>query len=53
MPQSTVSQNLSILKSRGIIEGRRNGSEVIYSLVNKEVRDVVKVFFEEGEIPNS
>ncbi|KYH33994.1 HTH-type transcriptional repressor SmtB [Clostridium tepidiprofundi DSM 19306] len=53
MPQSTVSQHLSILKSRGIIEGRRNGSEVIYSLVNEEVKDVVKVFFEEGEIPNS
>lgn len=51
--QSTVSQHLSILKSRGIIEGNRSGSEVIYSLVNEEVKDVIKVFFDENEIPNN
>ncbi|XUW94446.1 metalloregulator ArsR/SmtB family transcription factor [Wukongibacter sp. M2B1] len=51
MPQSTVSQHLSILKSRGIIEGRRRGSEVIYSIANKDIEDVVKVFFDIGEIP--
>ncbi|MCY6483140.1 metalloregulator ArsR/SmtB family transcription factor [Clostridium aestuarii] len=51
MPQSTVSQHLSILKSRKIIEGQRNGSEVIYSIVNEDVKKVIKVFFSENEIP--
>lgn len=51
IPQSTVSQHLSILKSRGVIVGRREGSEVFYSLANEEVKDVVKVFFELKEIP--
>ncbi|MEL7597132.1 MAG: metalloregulator ArsR/SmtB family transcription factor [Clostridiaceae bacterium] len=51
IPQSTVSQHLSILKSRGIIEGKRNGSEVIYSIVNEDIKNVVKVFFAENEIP--
>lgn len=51
IPQSTVSQHLSILKSRGVIEGRREGSEVFYSLANDEVKDVVKVFFDLKEIP--
>ncbi|MCY6370774.1 ArsR/SmtB family transcription factor [Clostridium ganghwense] len=41
MPQSTVSQHLAILKSKGIIEGNRNGVEVIYSLVNEDVKKII------------
>lgn len=50
IPQSTVSQHLSVLKSKGIIEGHRNGSEVIYSIANEDVEDVIKIFFNEQEI---
>ncbi len=50
-PQSTVSQHLSLLKSRGIIEGKRCGVEVIYSLVNDEVEKLIEVFFTKEEIP--
>ncbi len=41
LPQSTVSQHLSKLKSAGIVEGRRNGLEVNYYVVNDEIREIV------------
>jgi len=43
MPQSTVSQHLAKLKSAGIIEGERNGVEIIYKVVNDQVRKVIEV----------
>jgi len=43
MPQSTVSQHLAKLKSAGIIEGERHGVEIIYKVVNEEVRKVIEV----------
>ncbi len=42
--QSSISQHLTILKSRGIIEGKRIGSEVIYSLVDKRMKSLVEIF---------
>ena len=44
IPQSTVSQHLSKLKSAGIVEGRRNGQEVNYYLVNEDIRRIVNSF---------
>ncbi|NLJ77307.1 MAG: winged helix-turn-helix transcriptional regulator [Peptococcaceae bacterium] len=43
MPQSTVSQQLAVLRNKGIIEGRRNGTVVCYSVVNKEARRFVNM----------
>ncbi|HHW01262.1 MAG TPA: winged helix-turn-helix transcriptional regulator [Thermoanaerobacterales bacterium] len=51
LPQSTVSQHLAILKSRGIIEGKRKGVEVIYSIANEDVKKIIKALFEPGELP--
>jgi len=34
LPQATVSQHLALLKHKGIIEGKREGVEVHYSVVN-------------------
>ena len=34
MEQCVVSQHLSVLKHHGIIDGRRNGVEMIYTIVN-------------------
>lgn len=51
VPQSTVSQHLTILKSKRIIEGTRNGIEIIYSLINDDVKHIVDVLFNETEIP--
>lgn len=42
MPQSTVSQHLAKLKSVGIIEGERHGVEIIYKVVNDDVKKIIK-----------
>ncbi len=43
MEQCVVSQHLALLKHHGIIVGRRNGSEVIYSIVNPLAQKIVDV----------
>ncbi|MCY6354927.1 ArsR/SmtB family transcription factor [Clostridium sp. ZS2-4] len=50
MPQSTVSQHLAILKSKGIVEGNRNGVEVIYSLVDEDIKKIVNSIFSSSEL---
>ena len=48
LPQATVSQHLALLKNKGIIEGRREGVEVYYHVVNEAARRVVGALFEPG-----
>ena len=45
--QSNVSQHLNILKKLHIIEGERNGSEIVYSLVDGKVRELIALFFDD------
>ncbi|MCT4545053.1 MAG: metalloregulator ArsR/SmtB family transcription factor [Vallitalea sp.] len=47
IPQSTVSQHLSKLKSAGIIAGERKGLEITYKVVNKIAIDLVTHLFSE------
>lgn len=46
LPQSTVSQHLGILRSKGIIKGERNGLEVTYSVVNEDVKKIINALFD-------
>lgn len=46
LPQSTVSQHIGILRSRGIIKGTRNGLEIRYSIVNEDVKKLVNLLFD-------
>ena len=39
--QSLTSQQLSILKSRGVLRSRRNGNVVYYSLENSGVKNIM------------
>lgn len=39
--QSNTSQHLTVLKNQGIVESRKDGSRVIYSLKNKEVCEML------------
>lgn len=48
-PQSTVSQHLQKLRSAGIIEGRRNGLEIYYSVCNKKVAGLVNLLIHEDD----
>ncbi|MEZ4598998.1 MAG: metalloregulator ArsR/SmtB family transcription factor [Syntrophotaleaceae bacterium] len=45
LPQATVSQHLALLKNKGIIEGRRNGVEVYYSVVSVRARRIIEALF--------
>jgi ArsR family transcriptional regulator len=45
LPQATVSQHLALLKNKGIIEGKRNGVEVFYKVVNPETKAIVESIF--------
>lgn len=39
--QSNTSQHLTVLKSQGIVDSRKEGSRVIYSVKNKEVFEML------------
>ncbi|MDI3546874.1 MAG: hypothetical protein PWR10_526 [Halanaerobiales bacterium] len=45
IPQSTLSQHLTKLKDLGILEGRRNGLEINYYVINEDARKVIKALF--------
>ena len=46
LPQSTISQHLAKLKSAGVVEGRRNGLEVVYYVVNEDVKKIVEILID-------
>lgn len=46
LPQSTVSQHLSILRAKGIIKGTRKGLEVTYSIANEDVKKLISLLFD-------
>ncbi|TDT50481.1 ArsR/SmtB family transcription factor [Fonticella tunisiensis] len=43
IPQSTVSQHLSILRNKGIIKGKRNGLEITYTITDELVKKLIEV----------
>jgi ArsR family transcriptional regulator len=43
LPQSTVSQHLGILKSRGIIEPRKDGVKTCYHVIDERVKEIVDI----------
>lgn len=43
LPQSTVSQQLAVLRAKGIVVGERKGLEVCYRVVDERVEGIVKL----------
>lgn len=43
MEQSSVSKHLAILRERGVVESRREGTRIFYSLVDKRVLDIMRL----------
>jgi ArsR family transcriptional regulator len=43
LPQATVSQHLALLKNKGIIDGRREGVEVHYTVIHPLVKKLIKI----------
>ena len=43
LPQATVSQHLALLKNKGIIEGKRDGVEVFYSVIHPLAKKIIEI----------
>ncbi len=43
LPQATVSQHLALLKNKGIIEGKRDGVEVHYTVVHPFAKKLIDI----------
>jgi ArsR family transcriptional regulator len=43
LPQSTVSQHLRVLKSAGIVKGKRKGVKICYSVEAPRVKKILKL----------
>lgn len=43
MSQSSISQHLTKLKSAGILEAKRNGKEILYSVKHKKAIQISKL----------
>jgi ArsR family transcriptional regulator len=43
LPQATVSQHLALLKNKGIIEGKRDGVKVRYSVIHPLAIRIVEI----------
>jgi len=43
LPQSTVSQHLSLLRSKGIVQHERSGSKVNYFVRDKRIQEIIKL----------
>lgn len=46
IPQATTSQHLAILKNKGIIVGKRNGTSICYSLCDEGIKEMIKELME-------
>jgi DNA-binding transcriptional ArsR family regulator len=44
LSQPNVSQHLGVLKSAGIIEGRRDKNKICYRISDKKVASIMKIF---------
>lgn len=43
LPQSTVSQHLSLLRIKGIVRHERCGSKVKYSVTDRRIEEIIKL----------
>jgi ArsR family transcriptional regulator len=47
IPQATTSQHLAILKNKGIIKGRRDGTSICYSIEDEGIKKMLEVLMAE------
>jgi ArsR family transcriptional regulator len=48
LPQSTISQHLSVLKDRGIVTARRDGVKTCYSISHPFVLQLIRFILKKG-----
>lgn len=44
--QSTISQHIAKLKAANIVAGVREGNEIFYRIVNKEIEEIIKLILQ-------
>ncbi len=44
--QTTISQQLSLLRRDGLVSGRRDGHSVFYSIANPGVRQIIQILYD-------
>ncbi|MDK9717456.1 MAG: metalloregulator ArsR/SmtB family transcription factor [Trichlorobacter sp.] len=49
LPQATVSQHLALLKNKGIIEGKRDGVEVHYSVIHPLAKKLIAALLSQDQ----
>ena len=49
MTQSAVSHQLKLLKQAKLIEGKRDGKQILYSLADEHVRSIINIGLEHIE----
>ena len=48
-PQPSISHHLGLMKAKGILSSRRNGSQVFYAVANKNVIEVIHCVRKHGQ----
>ena len=48
LPQSTVSQHLSVLKNRGIVQIRKEGVKTCYRVADRKIAPLLKILSQKG-----
>ena len=48
LPQAVVSQHLKVMKENGILDARREGARVCYSLKDPRLGELLRLLFPEG-----
>jgi DNA-binding transcriptional ArsR family regulator len=43
LPQATVSQHLSLLRTKGIVENKRCGAKVRYSITDRSIEEIINL----------
>jgi len=46
IPQSSLSQQLGVLRKEGLVSTRRDAQTIYYSLASKEVRIIIKTLYD-------
>jgi len=49
IPQSSVSQQLAVLRNCGIIVPQKEGVKTCYNIADNRVKDLLKIFYQQSE----
>jgi len=51
LPQSTISNHLAVLRSKGILRAERRGIQVCYSVADRRAGEIVQILVDRQGVP--